>query len=338
MPVISKHEKLVFNPNEFDFETQLLEFGLYLVLGKPRSGKTTVSRLISQHLKSRNVAQAVVIAGNQKIKKDWAEIVHPMYIHDGFSLEPDAKGKDKSAQVAIAALDQIIKEQQGREALCDAEGCAFPKEWELNLFIDDCGSMETFMRSAPMKWISNNRRQIHCTVFINIQKFTQAWTSTREAADGVICLQTGCADTIKGLHKGYVSTIPFHAFETVLCGATENRGFLVINCHPERHILEHMLFFGHTDFLHKDGYKARLEKIGSPELWADAEKKYKPPVAQLTRKQLQIVESITPEKQLEDSDQEEEQPKEPVIPHFTGQSFAQGAMTVHFHRRAAAAG
>ncbi len=337
MPVYSKDEKLNFTIREFCFSRQLLEYGYYLVVGKPRSGKTTVTRLIAQHFDTRNTAQAVVIAGNPNIRKCWAEIVHPMYILDGFTLLPDSKGRDMNAEVAIAALDGFIKEQNRRIAFCEAENVEFPEEWKVNLFIDDCGSMSKFMRSAQMKWLVSNRRQILCNVFVCVQKWMQAAPESREGSDGAICLQTGNEDTVKGLHKNYCSTVAYRSFETVFSAATENRGMLIIDAHPEKNILQHMVYFSHCDLLHDDGYKGKLERLGSAMHWEEAAKKYKPPKKHIPRESLLQQPATTAtacfESKDEDSDQEKEFiEKVPVVPHFTGKPFENGPNIVHFAR------
>jgi hypothetical protein len=342
MPVHSKQQQHSTEENhaldEFDFALQLLEFGYYLVLGRPRAGKTTITRLISQHIATHKTAQHIAIAGNQNIRKAWSEIIHPFYIHNGFSLKPDAKGKDISADIAIAALEQIIREQQRRVAECEMLGVPFPKEWEVNLFIDDCGTMKKFMHSPAMKWLSSNRRQIMCNVFVIIQKLTHACTESREAADGVVCLQTGHDATIKGLHKDYVSTLPLKLFQMALAGATQHRGMFIINAHPEKHTIQHMLFFSHADFLHKDGYKGQLEHVGADVHWEYAIEHYKAPVSSM---QNCITTSSTTSPKVEELSSDEDsdsavdkaKPKEPIIPHFTGEPFIQGPLSMCFNRK-----
>ncbi len=346
MPEHSKHALTgneIHELDEFDFATQLLEYGYYLVLGKRRSGKTTMARLVSQHTARHKTAQHVVIAGNENIKEQWAEIVHPIYIHDGFSI--DGKTKDASSDVAIAALDQIIKEQQRRVRECSILKVPFPEEWKVILFIDDCGTMKKFMHSPQMKWLASNGRQIKTDIFIIIQKLTHACTESREGADGVMCLQTAHAATIKSLHGEFLSTIPIKLFQTVLAGATQNRGMLIINAHPLQHHIRQMLFFSHADFLHPDGFEGKLEHVASEVHWEYARKHYKPPVSML---QSQNKGCVTIQK-LEDDTDEDDNPSvsaqglQAEKPHFSGDTFVQGSMFLQFRRKnaqlaAAAAG
>ena len=319
----------VHDLDEFDFATQILEYGYYLVLGKRRSGKTTMSRLISQHTARHKTAQHIVIAGNENIKEDWAEIVHPFYIHEGYSI--DGKTKDASADIAISALDQIIKEQQRRVRECKILGVPFPEEWKVILFIDDCGTIKKFMHSAQMKWLASNGRQIKADIFVIIQKLTHACTESREGADGVMCLQTAHDVTIKSLHKEYVSTIPLKLFQTVLAGATQNRGMLIINAHPQQHNIKYMLFFSHADFLHSDGFKGKLEHVASEAHWQYAIEHYKPPISQL---QSDNKHCVTTRKLDEDTDDDEPQAAVTAeTPHFTGDTFIQGTMQLKFKRK-----
>jgi len=192
------------------------------------------------------------------------------------------------------------------------------------------------MHSPQMKWLASNGRQIKADIFIVIQKLTHACTESREGADGVMCLQTAHDATIKSLHKEYLSTVPLKLFQTVLAGATQNRGMLVINAHPQQHHIRHMLFFSHADFLHIDGFKGKLEHVGSDMHWQYAKENYKPPVSSLQGEHKTCVMQKL-EDDTDDDDVAQAVPVEAETPHFTGANFTQGSMLLQFNRRTRAA-
>jgi len=334
---------------EFDFSTQLHEHGFYLVFGKRRSGKTTMMRLISQHTPFRSKYQHVVIAGNEGIKELWAEIVHPYWIHD----------------CSISALRAIIREQQRRIRECKLAKVAFPEEWEVVLIIDDCGTYHDFMHCAEMKWLADNGRNSRLTVFLLVQKLTQAATSAREGADGVLSLFTAHAESIRKLHKEFASVIDFKLFQFYLAGATQNRGMFTINAHPETPTPIHMFGYSHSDFLHEDGYKGKLEHVGAEAHWEYAIEHYKSPESALMQKHCAapVVEDNEEDSEEDEGDSEsiatpqpvatesvsettttttkQTQTTKPIGPgfakpgecHFSGQDWHQGSFTLKFNRK-----
>ncbi len=274
MPKLQEEQR--YDIEEFDFKTQLEEFGYYLILGKRRSGKTTLARLMSQVVERTMLAQHIVIAGNANIKKNWAEVVHPFWIKEGYTLDPKEKGG--SAGKAIRILADIIRTQNERVEACDAKGVPFPEEWKVKLWIDDCGTMKKFMHSEEMKWLVSNGRQIKIDVFLIIQKLTHACTESRENCDGLICLRTAHFKTIETIWKEHLSTMNLRLFQAIFTGATQRRGCLIVNAQAKTEDIRKMLYFSHFQFLHPDSYKAKLEHVGSAMSWEYAEKYYRPPV------------------------------------------------------------
>ena len=265
MPPRKNDALMEMEMTEWDFTTRMPENFFYLVFGKRRSGKTTMMRLISQVLPFAFTYQHVVIAGSVAIRKLWAKIVHDFYIHDG------------SDETNI--LRVIIDEMQRRCRVCEHYNVPFPPEWELALYIDDCGSYAKFMHSKEMNWIASQGRNSHITIFIMVQKLTQASTECREGADGVMVLYSAFQDSIKALHKEFASCIKFDQFSNIHACCTQRKGMLVVDANAEVPTAAGIFGFSHADVLHPDGFKAELKKVGHPDHWAYAVENYKLPPA-----------------------------------------------------------
>jgi len=311
--------------DEFIFEEEIEEYGYYLILGRRRSGKTTYMRHISQHLPVSFTAQHIVIAGAENIKEAWSELVHAYYIHDP----------------TPTILDTIIDEQNRRVKECRLAGIPFPKEWEVVLWIDDCGTYREFMQSKQMRKISSNGRQYKMYVFTSIQKLKHAHTECRENPDAIFTLNTQHAPTITTLRTEFASSVPVPIFHAALIGATREKGMCIIRGHPKTPTSKDIFAFTHYDLLHPDGWKGELRRLGDASHWEEAERNYKKPVSGLST----LAGKQNPPKLADDSDSEEKEDvtstasansnvsKVPQVFHLNDKPFTAGNVTFAYKSR-----
>lgn len=260
--VLSKTSKQLpqkFNFHAFNFQTQIFPNGFYTCFGKRGSGKTTFMMHASQHMPFSNTAQHIVIGGSEKIRALWATIVHPIFIH-----EP-----------SIAFLKLLIEEAQRRIKYCEENRYEFPKEWEIIVWLDDCGVYSEFMHCQEMRWLCSNGRNSGFTVFLLVQKLTQAHKECREGNDGVFALFTLYQENVKMIWKENASGIKFPLFQSIYAGGTRRRGVLCLDAHCEDPVPEEIIYHSHCDLLHKDGYKGKLKMLSSDLHLKWAEEHYK---------------------------------------------------------------
>lgn len=136
---------------EFLFDKDIEPDGFYLAVGRRRSGKTSFFTRAASHLPSAKTSQIICILGAEGILEQWSQITHPFYIH---IIDP------KNPQSGVEVLQDIIEEQNRRVKFCRQHRLAFPPQWAVTLYIDDCGTLEEFMHSKQLKWISSNGRQV----------------------------------------------------------------------------------------------------------------------------------------------------------------------------------
>lgn len=224
---------------EFDFSKDLKDHGFVIVLGKRGSGKTSLTRLLTQHVQNAFLAQWVFFVGTEEVKKLYRSISHPYYVRD-----PTKE-----------AFEEILQLQRSKVELCQQFGFFFPPQWELHIVCDDCAAFGWFMRSKQVQEIASNGRNCHIHFYAVIQRFEQLEPTSRENPSTFIGLRTQGEQLISKFHKYYASSMDKDAFKNVFLETTRSRKALCINC-VESDKLEDHLAYTHCSLLHPDGFEA----------------------------------------------------------------------------------
>lgn len=224
---------------EFDFESDLKDNGFVIIFGKRGSGKTSLTRVLTQLVPNAFRVQWVFFVGTEEVKKLYSSISHPYYVR-----EPTK-----------TAFKEILELQKWKVEICEAYHVPFPIEWELHIVCDDCAAYEWFMRNAQVKEIASNGRNCHITFYALIQKFEQLEPTSRENPSTFIALRTQNETLVTKFHKYYASSMPKDRFKDMYLETTSSRKALCINC-VESDDKNHNFAYTHCSLLHPDGFEA----------------------------------------------------------------------------------
>lgn len=194
-------------------------FGFYGILGKRNTGKTTYCRWLSSHLRSSKEGVVIVIVDNIKIRDQWAQFVPKTHIYtaDEFMVLEQIQ-KIQNDVHHSAQLHQLVDQQETVYKL------------SVTIILDDVGAHPKVMGSAALKNLAATGRHVHTNTFVLLQHLKQAPPQVRSQFQAVFMLQCSSYDTIRTIHREFVSMVKFEEFKIVLASATQNYGILVINC------------------------------------------------------------------------------------------------------------
>ncbi len=230
---------------------------LVSICGKRDSGKSTFARFKAQMSEHAKTGSIIAIIGSEGVKRNWAEVIHPMYIRDP-SLE---------------LLRHIKKQQNDLIAKYIKKNKPFPKELHLTVILDDVGSLSWFMRSQELKELSSAGRWWECDVVMCLQYLKMIPPEVRENIDYIFLLSTGNTSTMKILVDEYVSCATVKLLSEIITAVTENFGVLAIsNCKNNRTIQDTLF---HTRV--PTEYLENKTLLGGPQFLKYARKYYKNP-------------------------------------------------------------
>lgn len=220
---------------KYDFR-QFPENAFVVVFGTRDSGKSTLSRLFSQLLPTAFTSQHIFMVGTEKMKAFWRAVSHSYWV-----MDPN-----------IANLQKIVELQQRKIKYCNDNGLAFPEEWKVTVYIDDCGSYEHFLHHPLFDILAANGRQCEMTIVVIIQALNHLKKDNRRNA--TVFISFGCDDKsdIDRIYKERASKYVQKDFMAAFEGITHDRGALV--CQHKQG-----LQFTHTSYLHIDGHEAIAE-------------------------------------------------------------------------------
>lgn len=224
---------------EFDFARELQDNGFNVVFGKRGSGKTSLTRCLTQHVPNAFAVQWIFFIGTEEVKKLYRSISHPYYVRD-----PTKE-----------AFDELLMLQKWKVQVCEQFNIPFPVEWELHIVCDDCGAFAWFLRSKAVQEIASNGRNAHITFYAIIQKYEQLEPVSRECTSTFIGLRTQKEAVITNINKDYSSTFDKTKFQELYMTVTAGRRALCISC-VEGEADDHNLAFTHCSLLHPDGFEA----------------------------------------------------------------------------------
>ncbi len=240
----------------FDFD-KIGDNALCIVLGKRDSGKTTWARFKALLSKHAHRGAFVVIAGSDKVRAAWSDIIHPMFVRSP----------------SIELLQQLRKQQNDLIAYYIKRGKPFPPELHLTVIIDDCGTLKWFMRSPELREFASNGRQWETDVTICLQYLKMIEPEVRENVDYIFLLSTGNTSTMKILVDEYVSCATIKLLSAIIGVVTQDFGALVIsNCKNTRTVLDTCF---HARIPQE--YLNDKTKLGGPDFLKYAIKYYKDP-------------------------------------------------------------
>ncbi len=220
-----KDEKKFIEIYEYNFQEQYPWSSFNCITGKRGTGKTSLAMHIAQSSPYAQTANYLVIAGAERARRRWSTIVHPNCV-----INP-----------SLEHLQRLIDE--GND-LVKKYGEEIPNFARVDIYIDDCGVLDWFMKSPQLAWLANNGRQIpFYRITICLQYIYMAPTVVREEFDTLLNLATNNLHCIKTFQKEYVSCKPLREFTAVLLKVTEKKGVLVIDNNQGGMVFEEICYF-----------------------------------------------------------------------------------------------
>ena len=241
---------------QFDFNVLSSMFGLYLILGKRDTGKTTWCRYMNTFIPSSMNGIVIVVTQNEKLKLDWAQYVPILYIF----YPDDCDILDQVRNITNNIMFAAERNNLGDSVWADNT---------ITIILDDVGT-ENIMKFKSLRDLAATGRHCYVNVFILAQYFIQVPTQVRTQFDYIFMMQTFSDRNIKMLHKEYISMIDMTTFKALISTATSNYGTLVLKTGARTAHVEDVCFFARIP-PSEVGAKVRF---GKKEQWEFSDRYY----------------------------------------------------------------
>lgn len=232
---------------KFDFQRLNNRNGLYLLLGKRNTGKTTWCRFINQHIDASRTGIVVLITQNERLKENWSQHIPKLFI-----FQPE----DANIMSTISrCMNNAIKS-------CENRGISsHDNRLKLTFILDDVGSESSVMNNIGLKKLASNGRHVNVTVFILAQFLYQVPPKVRSQFEYIFMLASISQKNNKTVNHEFAAHIEHNKFCRILQRSTENHGVLVINTTSSN--ADDSLYFAHID-----QYPIKTVRLGCWIQWA----------------------------------------------------------------------
>lgn len=233
----------------FDFNT-LPENGFFVAIAKRDRGKTILLREFTQRWRHAKKGIVMLLAGAEKVKAQWSEIIHPLFIHD------------PSTDVLKRILDnqrKVVKRYANKP---------FPDKYKILLLFDDCGANKKLLRSQTFLHYASIARQEEITCAIAVQYIYQLPSEVRTNIDIIFAQKTQNKKNIGTLADEFAAGLELSVFQRILIYMTRSFGTLVIDTRGDSDVPQSCLFHFRAP------YPPSNNHVGNPDLWTFAESHY----------------------------------------------------------------
>lgn len=206
-----------------------------MLVGKRGSGKTfTADYLLYAY---RKAEMSVIVSPSEKSDPYWKRRVPAMCLKDKYKTE---------------TIYRSWVAHQNHVRACVANGYRKP---QLNMVFDDCMyAKNIFNHSEEVREMVLNGRHDGLNFFCMSQYFYDVVKSLRNNFDYIVLFNIGDEDVLKGIHKNYVSSIPFNVFrETFIYYTRAKKYCLVIDANADT--AEAMITFMRVPFGYNSKYR-----------------------------------------------------------------------------------
>ena len=242
---------------EFEFGKLSEQFGLYLILGKRDTGKTTWCRFINSFIPSSQTGLVIVITQNEKLKLDWAQFVPELYIFYPEDLDILDKIRETSNNVLYAVSQNGLSPETKLEN-------------SVTIILDDVASDKRVMSNNALRQLASSGRHNFVNMFILSQYIYQVPTHVRTQFDYIFMMQTFSDRNMKPIHKEYLSMMDMATMKAVVQSVTANYGCLVIHTGARSGKFEEMCYHARIPVQEV----GRVQRLGKAEQWAYSDQYY----------------------------------------------------------------
>ena len=218
-----------------------------LILGKRRTGKSTLASHIVSKLSQAGIKRFAVFCGNRENIIEWQRVVHPLFVHgkDIDALERIVRWQEDHVGADREAFEERekVKQQDNPKYVC-AE-YSVPLHLQVCVVIDDMGNDRAVMHSKLFKDIQSNGRHYGMSVLFLLQYITQLHPENRDQADYIAMLQTTNTKSVDKVFAEYVTSTccSRQRFAHLLAACTSKRGKCMFIDNNGSMQLESRIFF-----------------------------------------------------------------------------------------------
>ena len=227
--------------------------GFIQILGKRGTGKTSWAKHICANLEDNGEGIFIVMAGSEKVKESWAEMVPKLFI-----VDPNE-----------AYLEKIKNIQNKNIKIYNMKKQPFPRDLHITLIMDDCASNKSLIRSKIMSWLGSNGRHIELRVIFLTQYINQVIPELRCQFDVVLLLATSNKRNVAKFHEEFVGCGELRIFHTILNAMTEDNGALIVDNRANASTMTSCCYYGKIV-----PYPIPAKLLGNPDTWEFNDKHY----------------------------------------------------------------
>jgi hypothetical protein len=212
--------------DEFDFKFE--SCATMAVLGKRRTGKSTLGNFVMCRLVDRGLKRITVFCGNKDNMVEWQRIVHPLFVHgadiDKITEIVDYQEKRVGADSAAHEARETEKQKYDRNYL--PQKYEVPLRLQVGIVFDDLGSNKKIMKHDRISFMSINGRHLGIVLIQLNQYIVQLPPDCRDQQDYIFVLQMSNAKGVDRLYNEYVTDacVEKKHFGYILSACTGKRG------------------------------------------------------------------------------------------------------------------
>ena len=211
---------------EFDF--QFASCATIGVLGKRRTGKSTLGNFVACKLVEMGINRLTVFCGNRDNMVEWQRIVHPLYVHgaDIDRIIEIVEYQEKRIGNDRAEFEANETEQHKANRNYVHQQYDVPLQLQVAIVFDDLGSNKKLMKHDRITYMSINGRHLGIVLIQLNQYIVQMPAECRDQQDYIFVLQMSNAKGVERLYNEYVTDacVEKKHFSYVLSACTGKRG------------------------------------------------------------------------------------------------------------------
>lgn len=253
--MLLKMPKEIFNINQFNLN-MLLPNGSsedkegkgsqIIVIGKPKTGKTTVIKSLLYH-KKHVLTGGLVMSGTESATGDYGQYFPPLFIYNKLNEDVLRNFTRRQKLISREIRDGTIHYQNGFNTL----------------IIDDCTDKPHMLRSDIMQDLFKNGRHYYMFLILSLQYALDAPPNVRLNTAATFLLRETTVKTRKILYENFAGVIPsYDLFCKIMDEITNDYTALVICNNQATNNWQDNVFWYRADTRHLDNFK-----FGSKYYW-----------------------------------------------------------------------
>lgn len=196
----------LLQPTYNNFRNAKADGSRVILLGKPKSGKSTLIKCILMN--KMFIPCGVVISGTESMNKFYEKIFPPVFIHEEYNEEIISKFLHRQT---------IVKQSLD------------PSEQWAVLIVDDCATDASIFKKPLQHTLFKNGRHFKMLYLLGLQYVFDMPPAIRSVIAGIFIFRETNIDSLQKIYRNYAGIIPsFELFKSLMQKYTDNFGALYI--------------------------------------------------------------------------------------------------------------